>query len=81
VKSTKSARNVEFTHSQIAKAAFKAVLFGCKMVIAGTIKSTFHTLQALVEVTIRANSSIGALNLIFVAQFALILPVSPQDFC
>lgn len=64
VKLTKSARNVEFIHSQIAKAASKAVLFGCKMLIAETIKRAFITLQALVEVTIRAKSSIEALSLI-----------------
>jgi len=51
------------------------------MFIAETIKKAFHTLQALVEVIIRVKSSIEALNLIIVAQFALILSVSPQNSC
>jgi len=81
VKSTKSARNVEINHSRIAESASKAALLGCKMLIAETIKSAFHTLQALIEVIIRAKSSIETLNLIIVAQFALILSVSPQNSC
>jgi hypothetical protein len=81
VKSTKSARNVEIHHSRIAESASRAALLGCKMFIAETIKKAFHTLQALVEVIIRVKSSIEALNLIIVAQFALILSVSSQNSC
>jgi hypothetical protein len=77
VKSTKSARNVEINHSRIAESASRAALLGCKMLIAETIKGAFHTLQALVEEIIRARSSIETLNLIIVAQFALILSISP----
>jgi len=51
------------------------------MLIAETLKRVFHTLQALVEVIIRAKSSIENLSLIIVAQFALILSVSPQNSC
>src|SRR5258708_7718327 len=81
VKSTKSVRNVEFNHSRIAESASRAALLGCKMLIAETIKRAFHTLQALVEVTIRAKSSIETLNLILVAQFTPILSISPQNVC
>ena len=81
VKSTKSARNVEINHSRIAESASRAALLGRKMLIVETVKGAFHTLQALVEVIIRAKSSIETLNLIIVAQFALILSVSPQNSC
>lgn len=67
VKSTKSARNVEMNHSRIAEPASRGALSGCKMFIAETIKGAFYTLQALVEVIIRAKSSIETLNLVIVA--------------
>ncbi len=64
-------------HSRIAESASRGALPGCKMFIAETIKGAFYTLQALVEVIIRAKSSIETLNLIIIAQFAPILSVSP----
>jgi len=81
VKLTKSARNVEMNDSWIAESASRAALLDGKIVIAEAIKGAFHALQVLVEVIIRAKGSVETLNLIIVAQLALILPVSPHFSC
>ena len=81
VKSAKSARKVEFDYSQNAKAASGGALLGYDLLIPVTVETAFHTLQASAEATTGAKSSIEALNLIIVAQFAPILSVSPQNLC
>jgi len=79
VKSTKSARIIEIDYLQIAKAASRGTLPRCDLLIPETVEAAFHTLQATDKAIIRAKSSIEALNLIIIAQFAPILSVSPQN--
>jgi hypothetical protein len=81
VKSAKSARNVEFDYSQNAKAASGGALLGYDLFSPVTAETAFHILQASAEATTGAKSSIEALNVIIVAQFAPILSVSPQNLC